>query len=135
MTGVLTAIAEAWLLLKQQLQDEAQTAHQKPAKPKSTERRGSSNRHQLLSTQEAELLDTTYGDAAGPSVGRPREGALCLWLCSMHVSMRMRLHACEFHKVVTWPSDAATARRQARRAAAAPVAANKRASNRKRSVT
>ena len=64
MTGVLTAIAEAWSLLKQQLQDEAQTAHQKPAKPKSTERRGSSNRHQLLSTQEAELLDTTYGDAA-----------------------------------------------------------------------
>ena len=71
-------------------------------------------------------------DAAGPSVGRPREGALCLWLCSMHVSTRMRLHACEFHEVVTWPSPAATARREARRAAAAPLAEQNRASKRKR---
>ena len=74
-------------------------------------------------------------DAARPSVGRPREGALCLWLCSMHVSMLMWLHACEFHEVVTWPSPAATARRQARRAAAAPVAQKNRASKRKRSVS
>ena len=81
MTGVLTAIAEAWSLLKQQLQDEAQTAHQKPAKPKSTERRGSSNRHQLLSTQEAELLDTTYGDAACAAI-------------SVHAPMGMGMSVC-----------------------------------------
>ena len=70
-------------------------------------------------------------DAAGPSVGRPREGALCLWLCSMHVSMLMWLHVGELQEEVSWPSLTATARREAasaRRAAAAaePTVRSKR---------
>ena len=81
MTGVLTAIAEAWSLLKQLQQDKARTAHQKLAKPTNTERRGSSKRGLLLSTAEAELLDATYGDAACAAI-------------SVHAPMGMGMSVC-----------------------------------------
>ena len=81
MTGVLTAIAEAWLLHKQLQQEEAQTAQQQPAKATKTERRGSSKRGLLLSTEEAELLDATYGDAACAAI-------------SVHAHMGMGMSVC-----------------------------------------
>ena len=81
VTGVATAIAEAWSLQQQVQQEEAQTAQRQPGKEAKTERRGSSNRAQLLSAEEAELLDATYGDAACAAI-------------SVHAHMGMGMSVC-----------------------------------------
>ena len=81
VTGVATAIAEAWSLQKEVQKEEAQTAQQQPGKEPKTERRGSSNRAQLLSVEEAELLDVTYGDAACAAI-------------SVHAHMGMGMSVC-----------------------------------------